>query len=250
MRIIVRVSKSSTVGFMSSTEQTIRSALAHITDKIWIKSVKPLDPHGFDAVSTTMPFSMSERQDMYVIECLPQGDTLENKELADLVNETLRYNSNITLISISITPTIQVPGIEEIRDNTYKVSPIFAEYLARNDDYRKDITTKNVVEVKFEYRQIDKDTFTPTGKMGTTTKPGEAGFDPNNIYNCFAFALSNSDFLRKTLLEGNILQVLLAFDQQHELIVNVTEKHIMKFGLFNNNQDKPKIEATPEPKGP
>ena len=117
----------------------IRTALAHISHKIWIKDIQvmPSDSHSM----------WSAQSEKIVIQCEPQGDTLENEELAQLVEEAISLRGHLTLEKITITPTIIIPCIKQTNEDTYVINTYFAEFLARNDAYRDSILKKNVKEI-------------------------------------------------------------------------------------------------------
>ena len=206
----------------------IRTAFAHISHKVWIKSIsianaaKGTSPHDFDLVE---------------IETKPQGSEIENQQMVKMVKEAISLRGQLEIVSIGEQRTLQEEAIKAVGENTYKVNLGFASFVARNDRYRQELATKNVTSAKCEYVNVEGDTYASTGKISTESKMGEDEFDPTNIYNCFAIALSESREFREKIAESDLLELILRMNTQtpqnpkSALIISLVERNNYRFFL-------------------
>lgn len=221
-------------------ESNVRTALSSVSHLIWIESITINDNNCFDMDAHSYP------KDAIIVTCKPQGSTIENLELKEIVNQALRMRGDLNVIDIKIQETMMIPAIKECDDHIYKANIYFSDYLARNDKYRSKMINDPVTEASVEYVEAHQKTFRTTGKICTTTAPNNAqdGFDPANIYNCYAFMLDESEELRNEIINSNILEILLIHNEDYQLSVNI--KKTVKYS-FNYKSLKPQEEENLAP---
>ena len=222
-----------------NAEKDIRLALAHITNKIWIKSVQVIN------TSQGSMLWAQQQQEKVIVICEPQDQTLENENLASLVAHAISLRANLQIEKIILTPTIQVKAVEQVGEETYKVKPYFAEFIARNEEYRKSLLNKNIKEIKFELVQINPNSYRPTGKISTEMHDGKVSFDPKNIYHVLANSFSENEALRHKILNEEVDEVLYRITKDNNVIFNVRSTTAFKLSLpkseMKNTKDVTKV---------
>jgi hypothetical protein len=186
------------ISSFDSTEQRIRSTLAHITNKIWIKDI---------VVDPVHSSRLGQKVDDVTIICEPQADTIEDEKLVAKVREAISLDGELTLHEIIIQRTRQDEAITKINNsNSYDVDLYFASLVASDAEYRNTLLSKKIIKVTIEYRETAPGSYTSTGKRCTVAPSGEekTSFDPANPYHVFAATVNTNNNLRAGLLRDNI----------------------------------------------
>ena len=160
-----------------------RVALAHITHQLWIKNV-----------------SITESNsdiDIVAVDWEKQGGTTD-VDFNHIISKALSLRGYITLIHSSHIPkTHDIPGLRMIEQSEagvkYRALEVFVKYLANNPEARANCANQRVVEIRFNFEEINPTSFVYTGGISTTSAPNSPTRE--NAYNIFAQILQNDDSL-------------------------------------------------------
>lgn len=203
---------------LQDAESYMRIVFAHISHLIFIENIQVAN----------IGNSTFNAQEKIIISAKPQFTTEENEQLARKVAEAISLRGDLTLEKIAISPTKHFDCIRDLGNGVYRTNLAYASFLARNNKYREESQTSPITKATAEYKQIGPDQFASTGVFATTQSGAKPGFDPTNIYNCFAVALS-AEKLRNEILDDDTYEVLLKFNEQ---ILKVEVKQDKEF-TFN-----------------
>lgn len=140
-------------------------------------------------------------QEKITLECETIG-VLENEALVQEVIRILKSHSDLKLQQIIIVKTILLDAIRIISNGIYGVSLNFAQSLAKNDNYRENLRSKNVAKVTMECKDVGNGNYLPTGRFVTElSSESKNEFNVTNPYHCFIAAMSEDAELRKVFCD-------------------------------------------------
>ncbi len=183
-------------GSQTNTQEYMHAVFAHISHLIGIESIQfgPASPGIFGGQTV-------------IINCKPQGTTVENEGLAKIVAEVVRLHEDLVLEKINIIPAYLLEAIKAKAPDVYEIDRYFAEFAANHDEYCKNLQAANVKRVTVEYVTVGANTISPTGKIATHSQGNDpVSFDPTNAYHCFAAALLGDPKLKNRFKNVNGIQ--------------------------------------------
>jgi hypothetical protein len=214
MKIVLqRGTGNSVFGMEHNQDATdyMRVVFAHISHKIWLKNV------------TTHP------NGQIIVDYERQGGA-NNEDFGALIADAVSLRGDLSLISLEVPKEVcKVPGLRLIQQNEdgtrYLALPLFLQKLASDEQYRREIAAKKVVEVSYECVKGDAPgTLVFTGIVATTTAPGP--LVDRNAYNKLAAAICNSVAIRENILNDEIENLVLEVKNDGSFTIAITQKEL------------------------
>lgn len=168
----------------------VRSVFAHITDKIWIKNI-------------------SVNQGKINIEYERQPGT-SNIDFNKLVRDAVSLRGDLTLVSLTTPKEIievkAFKAIEQEEDSTtFRVNHIFINALAKEEAFRERMLKNNIVDICYEYEQIESDSerYVYTGRYTVCSRDGNS--ISQSPYAHLAEIMKNNPDLRDSALSEDFV---------------------------------------------
>lgn len=218
-------------------KQYIQVIFANISDHISIDSVSIIQ-------NNIQELNDSSTQNI-LVNYSTVGNTI-NVDFRSKIEKAISLCGRATLMSLTLPPKlIRLPGLRLILNNEskaiYSVLPVFALYLTNHPEIRNQFATQNIVDISFEFEQLNENQCRYTHSVYITTQPASIPMNLPNAYRRFAAILSNDSNLRESITGPNFRGMQFVINSDGTANVLISEAQPQASATAQQSTNTPRV---------